>query len=295
MNKYLEILLNTPPRILLRLIKSGVRKNTQIGPYETISPCAFILSTGRVGTKTLAELFALDKHVYAYHEPLPKLFGLSRVCYDLTTTANADVKVEAALVEAFLTARRDLLNCSLYSKRGYIETSPQVTFAAPFILKVIPSARFIHMVRNPQAVVTSGVRRQWYAGQINDQWRITPKPGDPFEALWEKMDQAEKILWLWAETNRWILDFSKTMGSGHCLLIHSEDLFAEKADILQALYAHLGLALPAERRIRHILNQRINAQQYGDFDKSGDWNLNVNPELASFVTRVAGSLGYQFP
>jgi len=295
MNKYLEILLNTPPRTLFRLMKSGGRKTDQFIPYETLNPCAFVLSTGRVGTKTLAEICALDRHVYAYHEPLPKLFGLSRVCYELTTSARADAKLEAALVEAFLTARRDLLNVSLYNQRGYIETSPHVTFAAPFILKVIPNVRFIHMVRNPQAVVTSGVRRKWYAGQINDQWRITPKPGDPFEPLWEKMDQVEKILWLWAETNRWILNFCGTLGSAHGLLIHSEDLFAAKAEPLNALYAHLGLALPAERRIRHILNRRINAQQSGEFEKSGEWNLHVKPELALFVTQVANSLGYQFP
>ncbi|NTW09633.1 MAG: sulfotransferase [Anaerolineaceae bacterium] len=295
MNKYLEILLNTPPRVLFRLVKPGLRKNEPYGTYDSINPCVFVLSTGRVGTKTLAELFTLDNHVFAYHEPLPKFFGLSRMCYDQSDGASVGQNVEAALVEAFLTGRRDLLNCSLYNNRGYIETSPQVTFVAPFILKVIPDARFIHVVRNPQEVVASGVRRKWYTGQINDQWRITPRPGDPFEPIWGKLDQVEKILWLWAETNRWILDFSATQGKGHCQMIHSEDLFSGNADTIRSLYDHPGLAMPAERKIRHILRKPINAQKSGEFEKTGDWYQRVNPELAHFVTQIAVSLGYKFP
>lgn len=294
MNRFLQFLLNTPPRFMFQLAKYRMmQKKTSTG-YENIKPCAFVLSTGRVGTATLAELFELDKNINAYHEPLPKLFGLSRICYDRRAGLTMEPNLEAALVEAFLTSRRDLLDYSNNLSRGYVETSPHVTFTAPCILKVIPATRFFHVVRNPREVITSGLRRKWYAGQINDQWRITPRQGDPFEPLWEKLDQFEKILWLWAETNRWILDFSSTLAGDRCLLIHAEDLFAMKAETIHALYEHLGLSLPAERKIRRIVNKRLNSQKSGGFDTPQDWNRQIHADLAQFVTQVANSLGYKF-
>ena len=53
--------------------------------------------------------------------------------------------------EAFLTARRERFRYALMFDKGYIETSPQVTFLAPVIRNVLPQARFIHIVRHPGA------------------------------------------------------------------------------------------------------------------------------------------------
>jgi len=295
MNRYIEMLINTPPRFYLHTAKYKLAEKTVAENYNAIKPCAFTLSTGRVGTETLATLYGLDKNLIAMHEPLPKLFGASKTCYDLGEHAKTDGKVEFALVEAFLTGRRDLLNYALYTGHGFVETGPDATFVAPFILKAIPDVRFIHMVRDPRAVVVSGLRRKWYAGQINDQWRITPRLGDPFEPLWEKMDQVERLLWLWAETNRWILDFSSTLKGNRCLLVNSEDLFAAKSDTIRSLYDHLALAVPADRKIRRVLNKRINSQKSGDLEKPVDWNRQFHPVLMQFVSTVAASLGYQFP
>lgn len=295
MNRYLELLMNTPPRFYLHTAKYKRAKKTAAENYNEIKPSVFTLSTGRVGTETLARLFELDKKVIALHEPLPKLFGLSKTCYELTNNFSSVAQVEAALVEAFLTGRRDLLNYALYTSHGYIETGPHLTFAAPIILKVIPDARFIHMVRDPQSVVNSGILRKWYTGHINDQWRITPKLGDPFEPLWQNFNQVEKITWLWAETNRWILDFSRTLGKDRCLIIYSEDLFNANSEMILSMFTHLELATPPERKIRHILSKRLNAQKLGFDQKSVDWNHQIHPELVSFISRITDTLGYKNP
>lgn len=295
MNRYLELLINTPPRFYLHTAKYKLADKSEPEDYNQIKPCAFILSTGRAGTETLARLLELDKKIIAVHEPLPKLFGLSKTCYDLSDNFKAGEKVSAALVEGFLTGRRDLLNYALYTGKGYVETGPHVTFAIPWILKAIPDSRMIHQVREPKAVVASGVRRKWYAGQINDQWRITPKPGTPFHADWGEMGQVEKLLWLWAETNQWISDFSRTLQRDQFITIRSEDLFAADKPSIHALYSFIGLKTPASAKINAVLRKQINAQRSGTFDRPTDWSETVRPELISFVSKVAADIGYTFP
>lgn len=51
--------------------------------------CMFVLSTGRVGTATLAALLGMAKNVFTYHEPRPLLYGLSKFSYEYSD--NADV------------------------------------------------------------------------------------------------------------------------------------------------------------------------------------------------------------
>jgi hypothetical protein len=295
MNRYLELLINTPPRFYLHTAKYKLAEKSKPEDYNQIKPCAFVLSTGRAGTETLARLLELDKKIIALHEPLPKLFGLSKTCYDLSKDFTADETVSTALVEGFLTGRRDLLNYALYNGKGYVETGPHVTFAAPWILKAIPDAHIIHQVRSPKGVAASGVRRKWYAGQINDQWRITPKPSTPFHAAWAEMSQVEKLLWLWAETNQWIMDFGSGLNQDQFLTVRSEDLFAGEEPTIRTLYSFIGLETPRQARVKAVLRKQINAQRSGTFDRPADWADAVRPELAEFVANVAAALGYTFP
>jgi hypothetical protein len=188
-----------------------------------------------------------------------------------------------------------LLNASLIASHGYAETSPQVTFSVPIILNALPHARFIHLLREPKDVVASGVRRKWYTGHVNDQWRITPKPGTPFQAIWEKMGQVEKLLWLWAETNQWIMDFGSGLNQDHFLTVRSEDLFAGEEPTIRTLYSFIGLETPRQARVKAVLRKQINAQRSGTFDRPADWADAVRPELAEFVANVAAALGYTFP
>ena len=295
MNHLFELLLNTPPRMLFRLAKSRLSANDRPENFADLHPCTFVLSTGRAGTKTLAQLYGLSRNIDAYHEPAPKLFGLSKLCYDLRADSLTDVDLINVLTEAFTTARRDLLNASLIASHGYAETSPQVTFSVPIILNALPHARFIHLLREPKDVVASGVRRKWYTGHVNDQWRITPKPGTPFQAIWEKMGQVEKLLWLWAETNRWVMDFGSRIKQDQFLTVRSEDLFAGDEPTIHSLYAFIDRETPQLAKIKAVLRKQINAQRSGTFDQPADWSDTIRPELATFVGKVAAELGYTFP
>ncbi len=292
--KGLQVFLNTPPHswpLVLCRKKRGLPAllNWDALQDPTLTqPCLFVLSTGRVGTQSLAALLDLSPKIRAHHEPRPKLFGLSRLAY-IHEGAPA---VREVLQEAFLAARADLILESFACQYVYAETSPQATFLAPTIWQTCPSARFIHLVRHPASVVRSGMRRKWYQGQADDATRITPRPTDPFYKQWATLSPLEKNIWLWAETNRWILSFLEQLPPERRLFIQSESLFAGDKATIQALFAFAQTPLPAPKSVRTVLAKRLNAQSQGQFPPLEEWPQEWRQQLQRIAGEVATRLGY---
>jgi len=256
--------------------------------FDNSHPCVFVLSTGRVGTQTLAALYDLPKNVISYHEPQPKIYGLSKLSYSQQNSTLA----QKILQEAFWTARYVLLYYSLDRHKGYIETSPQVTFLAPVIYQAIPTAKFIHVVRDPRLVVHSGMRRKWYGGHHMDGSRITPMPDMEHHNLWQRFSPFQKNLWLWNETNRWISCFLTKVPSHSQLLIHAEDIFDASSNMHEQLFAFINAPFPPRRKIDRILGKRLNAQRIGDFPQPEQWDSRSIELLENMCGETANQLGY---
>ena len=287
MRKYLDLLYQESLRRMILTLRNRFVFHKRLISFDEKHPCVFVLSTGRAGTKTIAELLGLSKQVFAYHEPRPLLYGLSRLShqqYDGPLVAKV-------LQEAFLAARRDLLDFSLVSGKGYVETSPQVTFLAPAIAAAIPGALFIHLTRNPRDVVRSAMRRKWYEGNPNDQYRISPKEGSEELKSWGAYNSFQKNIWLWAETNRWISRFCARL-PGQFLLIRAEDIFDGNEETLEQLYSFLGLAMPPKYRIENLLRKRLNAQTKGQFPEPSKWPEAWNRDLQGIAGETAEIFGY---
>ncbi len=261
----------------------------RISDFDEAHPCVFVLSTGRVGTKTLSALLGAAANVFVYHEPRPRLFMLSKLAYRYARQdAASDV-----LREAFSVARKELLDYSLSCGKGYVETSPQVTFLAPHILKTVPEAKFIHLVRNPAAVVRSGMRRHWYAGHSYDVSRITPLPGTELYSRWGDLSPFQKNLWLWDETNRWILDFAAQVPERQKLLVQAERIFSADERVIDELFAFIAADVPAERKVKSILGKRLNVQRMGTFPAPNEWSPEMRGELVRVTGETAARLGYE--
>lgn len=284
--------LGNTPRKIFYMARWKLLRRRPVSQFDEQHPCVFTLSTGRVGSETLAHLMKLARNVIAYHEPRPELFALSRQAYLKRNDWMKDESLAEVLLEGFRTARREFLKYSLYVDRGYVETGPQGTFLAPLILNDIPAARFIHLVRDPRMVVRSGMRRKWYNGHAYDYARIQPDASSPFASQWNGWDPFQKNLWLWAETNRWALEFATSLPPGKYLLVHSEDMFNAHEPTIKALYDFLDTKSPARWRIQRILGKRLNAQVRGQFSQPDDWFADVDPALAHFVVKTAAALGY---
>jgi hypothetical protein len=275
------------------MTRRKIIKSNPVENFDDQHPCVFVLSTGRVGTETLAYLLGLAKNIFAYHEPHPKLFALSKLTYEMKGIYLVDKNIKSALQEGFLTSRQEFLRNSLYCSRGYVETSPQVTFLAPVILDTIPNVKFVHLVRNPHDVVRSGMRRGWYQGHTYDTTRIVPLAGTKFAKVWNNMNPFQKNLWLWAETNRWILEFAKCLSDRNYLCIHSEDIFKKDIDEIARLYEFIGKTMPPERKIAAVLGRKRNIQCRGEFESPDKWLEELDEDLKNMVLPTAAALGYE--
>ena len=252
-------------------------------------PCIFFLSAGRVGTKTIAALASLAENIIAFHEPNPKLYGLSNICYN-TFDGNKNFEL---FNEAFLTARRDLFDYTHSFGKGYVETSPQVTFLAPIIHRAIPEAKFVHIIRDPKRFIRSGMRRRWYLDHPMDETRIKPSSNSKLKDEWQSWSSYRKIIWLWQETNLWIDRFMNTLGPEKRLFLHAEEIFEPQFNSIEKLYHFLNSSVPSKKKIKSILSKKINAQTSGDFPKFGDWTNDMYTELIENAGKTAEYFGYR--
>jgi hypothetical protein len=281
-------ILDSSAREMYHELMAKLLKHKPNPVFSADAPAIFVLSTGRTGTETLDALFSLAKNVFTHHEPLPTLYRLSRLAYEYEKEQLAN----EILRESFLTARADLLKYSLDCGRGYVETSPQVTFLAPLILSAIPQSRFIHLVRDPRDVVRSAMRRKWFDGHASDATRIVPHPNSRDGRNWTEYTAFQKNLWLWAETNRWILEFTSGLPAESILRVHSEDVFNRVESTLVSLFRFINAPLPARAKISRLLNKKLNAQKSGSFPRSGGWSTAQKEDLLKIAGDVAQTLGY---
>lgn len=256
---------------------------------STTRPCVFFLSTGRVGTKTIAALASLSEHVIAFHEPAPKLYGLSNICYQ-TFDENRNLEL---FKEAFLTARKDLFNYTLSFNKGYVETSPQVTFLAPIIRSVMPEAKFVHVIRDPRSFIRSGMRRRWYVDHPMDNTRIKPPLSSELCDQWQHWSPFRKIIWLWQESNLWIDKFMSTLRRDQGLFLQAEEIFELTPNSLEKLYRILNTDMPSEKKIKWILSKKFNAQTTGDFPEFSGWTDKMYTELVENTGNTAEYFGYK--
>lgn len=274
---------------LVCLLRRRYFRRAPLQRFDDTHPCIFVLSTGRVGTQTLAALLGLSPNVFAYHEPSPTLYPLSRFAYEL----GDDMRVRGVFREAFIAARNERFDCCLKFKKGYVETSPQATFLAPAILEAIPDVKFIHVVRGPGYVVRSAMRRKWYAGNPADRTRIAPRPESEWGKTWNKWDAFEKNTWLWAETNRWIREFWSYLAVERRLLLDAEKIFDGNNEQLDRLFSFVGSSRPSKRKIVRILDKRLNRQTTGSFPKPCDWPESMRLTLRTIAGKEMDAFGYE--
>lgn len=252
-------------------------------------PCVFVLSTGRVGTKTLTALFALSPHVVATHEPEPRLVKASFEAY-MEGGALEDSDKWRAVV---LAARDDAI-CEA-NRRGkiYIETNNRLTYLARVLAVTFPASRFIHLHRHPYEVVRSAMRRGYYQGHNWDFARIRPRPHEALAAQWDRLSPLEKSAWYWERVNAEARDFLNTLPTSRKLTLRADALFAGEEAVLKHLFAFVGLDLPPQERIEEVLGQKINAQRQGDFPTPAEWGDAERAAVRQRVAETAHSLGYR--
>lgn len=277
-------------RKLLLLNRDAIRRHAErrSGMGQTPHPEAvlaqeavFVLSTGRCGTELLTQLFELAPGTLPLHRPDPELAYASTLAYGLAQKAGG---VEA-IRQMFLAGRFDLLLESYIRGRRYIETNNRITFFAPAIASLMPNARFIHLIRDPEAFVRSGVRREYYSGVPTDLGRIVPATGAE-AADWPDLSAIGRCAWLWTETNRFIDDIRRGLDQpGRCMTVRSAALYSDPA-VATEILRFAGLQPPPPDAIARLQARKVNEQLGGaDPGPFANWSAVDQEQYRRFVDR----------
>ncbi|MEQ8837717.1 MAG: sulfotransferase, partial [Lacipirellulaceae bacterium] len=188
-------------------------------------------------------------------------------------------------------------NCSrlrgaLLKNRIYAETSNRLTYIAPELSSSLKNAKFIFLHRHPAEVVVSAMRRNYYASNPWDDFRITPREDDQFYADWPSFSQFQKCCWYWRGVNEFSLQFLENLPKTQYFTLSSNDLFAPNIQTLNSMFKWIGGDLPEEADIFELLSVKHNEQRTGAFPPWEEWEEKLKTELAEIAGPVADRLGY---
>ena len=163
---------------------------------------AFVATTGRSGTNTLADLLSNQPGCVAVHEPYPAM----------TTSINGSYCTSKSVVHAKII---NILRTAT-GHRLYLESSHQFlkNFADPVIKHFGERVRVIHLTRDPVSVASSFYSIGSIPGvtelgrrYLIDPWRSDNELpiADALETMPELDHQLYRCLWYWYETEARVL------------------------------------------------------------------------------------------
>lgn len=256
----------------------------------------FALGTGRCGTKFMAKVIDLEPDVASVHERNALNETFHRYCkwYSLPVDHEGFLQTKAAEIQ------QDL-QCNLFS----FEASAYLSLS---ILELYDrfKAKFILLVRSPEQVVNSYVRKGWYDKPVQRAnpnlvpsyqesrdfhhflGRIMPN-GEKFQQ-WNQMSRVGKLAWYWNALNAKVLEQFEGIPTTHWRVEKLENLsysrYGEIADFLgfesqvsQATYEQLAQSRPnAKTKIPTI----------------AAWSPTEIREFETEVAPIASKLGYEY-
>jgi len=238
----------------------------------------FIVSTGRTGTKFLANFFNSFKNIFSAHQPIPN-FGELRVKFPIGMVNRKDAK--KVIIEKRITTLKQLSSSNSY----YLESNSSLFSLIPLFEEVFPNCRIFHIVRDGRDFVRSGMSREYGAfftdndprlqGEIKT--RITAKmfPNDFWHNKWENFTTFEKICWYWQKKDRIIYESVNQLDNG--FTIRYEDLFVDpensKSREIEKIAETIGLPVQqVQDKFSTWFSKKINESQSYNLPHWSDWN-----------------------
>jgi hypothetical protein len=242
----------------------------------------FVLSSGRCGTLTLAQLLNTATNARVWHHPNPFLIKETLDAYQK--------RVDSFRV--FWRGRAPFLHKSWAQGLIHGETDHNMTPFADCIVQEIPDSKFIILVRNPYDFVRSGMRRNYYGGHPWDVGRLRPTKKDPEYNAWSNFDQFEKICWLWNRTYQKIRDRVALIPEDRIITVRFEELF-EDITHTKNLFNFLKLDGFDTVAINTLMPKKFNKQTSGTFPKKEDWPERYHQILWKHCGEQAQFFGYE--
>jgi len=253
-----------------------------------IRKAAFVLSTGRTATQTIARVFNTFEGVTAFHQPRPyrrfRIDSCKAICGRI---AHAELK------RRFLARRQRLLNA--ITTPIYLESNNYLFGFAGVLGELFESASLFHVVRHPFSFVRSQLNFGGYSGlkrlmlDYYPCWTIKPEQYGQPGLRWRSMSRFEKYAWVWTVTNSSLDAVAQTTADYH--RIHFEDLFDKSCTGLQRIAEAIGLQWDPQQH-RSFRDRRFNSSRFRLVPAWEEWDRNLRKQLAGICGEQAKKYGY---
>jgi hypothetical protein len=252
----------------------------------------FIVGAPRSGTTFLGSCLARLPEV-SYHAE-PRL-----------TKAAAQHVYEGAWSErygaaVFRISYRALLLATLEGGRRFAEKNPENSFLVPFLAAALPSAQFVHIVRDGRDAAVSHAEQPWLAAASAGSGRVghARQAFGPYARWWVEDNRREEFAavsdivrtaWCWRRFTEAALDGLATLPSERVTEVRYEDVVTEPMTAAKALADFLGTSPAGLEALRGGL-AKARPDSVGRWRKAlnGDQIIEVEREIQPLL----GRLGY---
>lgn len=242
----------------------------------------FVVSTGRAGSRTVANVLSQSPDALCLHEPVP---------YLVEETAEWRYgTVETVDLCSRLTESRP----RQIDGKQYGESANRLSLAIPVLAEAFPDARFVWLTRDGREVVASGHQRGWFdPSRVRDtQWERhrlrADRLGEMGEREWSSMTPFAKGCWLWRRTNEIIAEDLEALGTDRWRRVAIEDLEESIDDVADFLGVERAVwsipRLNARSNVRAPLEP--NANLVDQIDTPSDWS----DDQSSIFERECGGM-----
>jgi hypothetical protein len=245
----------------------------------------FVLSTGRTGTKFIAEYFSRNyPDVLALHEPKPS--------YRLRVLSNAHVdgKVSAGTLLAALRRDRKQITDKL-TQRLYVEATGYMYGCVDVLDQFTAAPIILHILRDPRDFVRSAHNYGSYSGRKRLATLFFPYWFPPVKQVLGRMAGHS---WLqisaakWAVINRVLFERGPRYPGYH--LVRFEDIFDAQNSGLQQICGWLGLPFIADGRFSP--KEKVNQSYQERLPRWPQWTPTQARELHALCSPLMQAHGY---
>jgi hypothetical protein len=207
----------------------------------------FIVGAPRSGTTFLGSCLGRLPEVSYHSEPrLTK--AAAQYVYDETWSERWSAAV-------FRVSYRALLLATLEGGRRFAEKNPENSFLVPFLAATLPTAQFVHIVRDGRDAAVSHAEKPWLAAASAGSGQVghARQAFGPHARWWVETDRRAEFAtvpdivrsaWCWRRFTEAALDGLATLPAERVIEVRYEDVVTDPMTAAEALADFLG-ATPA--------------------------------------------------
>ena len=241
------------------VIGAGNRVNRDVAPGEiwsNVIACnslfsyagqiVFVLSTGRSGSKSIAELLGQHSEIQFYHDSFPHL---NTWACDILYNQKSETEITKRISALYNSV--DIINSKIHG-----QSDQKLAPLVPILVKLFPKAKFIWLIRKADSFLSSSYPRGWFAnsefGYAEHKSEFFEKAVTPgaFDAAhrtngflagafseieWKEMTAFERNCWYWGYWNSLIEHNLSQLDSDRWMMIRLNELGGQTDNLLNFL------------------------------------------------------------